>query len=171
MVLVYSPVREDDDVGPRPVSTVHRHEEMIQRALQRGVLIVEDGDGLHVETRLLHMPDLHQVRRGEDRVVDLEHLAVLRLFLEEVAVVADIDGGVCDYLLADGVDGRIGDLCKELFEVVEQRLPPVVQYGQGNIDPHGGGGLGPGPCHGEDGVAHVLIGIAEGLLKPGQGLP
>lgn len=57
--------------------------------------------------------------------------------------------------------GGLVTCAKMLFEVVEQRLPPVVQYGQGNIDPHGGGGLGPGPCHGEDGVAHVLIGIAE----------
>ena len=48
--------------------------------------------------------------------MDLEHPAVGGLLHQEIAVVADIDRGVRDQLLPEGVDGRIGDLGKELTQ-------------------------------------------------------
>ena len=124
-----------------------------------------------MEAGLLHIPDLHQVSGGEDGVPNLEDPAVFRPLLQQVPVVPDIDGGVGDHLLPDGVNGRVGDLGEELLEVVEEGLPLVIQHCQGNVDAHSGGGLRPGAGHGEDGVPHVLIGIAEGLLEPGKLLP
>ena len=40
MVLVHPPVGEDDDVSPVAVGPVHRNEQVVQRPLQRGVLVV-----------------------------------------------------------------------------------------------------------------------------------
>lgn len=64
--------------------------------------------------------------------------------------------------------GGIGHLGKELLEVIEQGLFVVGEDRQWDVHPHGGGGLRPGACHREDGVFHILIGITEGLLQPGQ---
>ena len=171
VVLVHPPVGEDDDVGPLAPGPVHRHEESVQGLLEGGVFVVEDGNCLHLEAGFFHAPDLHQVGGGEDGVVDLEDPAVLRPLLQQVAVVPQIDGGVGDDLLPDGVDGRVGDLGEELLEVVEEGLALVVQHRQGDVDAHGGGGLGGVPGHGEDGGLHVFIGVAEGLLDAGQLLP
>ena len=168
VVFIHAPVGEDDDVGALPPGTVHRQGQVVQCPVQGGVFIVEDGHGLHLEAGLFHGLDLHHVGGGEDRVVDLEDPAIFRALLQQVAVVAHVDGGVGDDLLPDGVDGRVGYLSKELLEVAEQGLVPVVQHRQGDIGAHGSGGLQTGACHGEDGVAYVLIGVAEGLLQPVQ---
>ena len=52
----------------------------------------------------------------------LEHLAVLGLILQQVAVGTDVYAGGSDHLFTDGIDGRIGNLGKQLFEIVEKRL-------------------------------------------------
>lgn len=95
------------------------------------------------EAGLLHVPDLHQVYRGEDRVAHLKGVSVVRPLLQQVAVVAQIDGGVGDHLLPDGVDGGIGHLGKELLEVIEQGLFVVGEDRQWDVHPHGGGGSAP----------------------------
>ena len=171
MVLVHPPVGEDDDIGPLPPGPVHRQGQVLQRPVQGGVLVGEHGHGGHPEAGLIHGLDLHQVGGGEDGVADLQHPAVLRPLLEQVSVVPHVDGGVGDNLLPDGVDGRVGHLGEELLEVVEQGLLPAVQHRQGDVGAHGGGGLRPGAGHGQDGAAHVLIGVAKGLLEAAEPLP
>ena len=98
--------------------------------------------------------------------MDLEHPAVGPLLLQQIAVVSHVHRGVGDDFLPDGVHGGVGHLGEELVEVVEQGPVHIVQHRQGDVGTHGGGGLGPGAGHGEDGVAHILIGVAEGLLEP-----
>ena len=175
VVLVHAPVREDDDIGPVAVGPVAVDEEMVQGLFQGRIFIIENGDGLHPEARSVHGLDLHQVQVGEDGVVDLEDVAVLRAVLEQVAVGAHIDRGIGDALLADGVDGRVGDLGEHLLEVAEQGLMLLREHGQGDIHAHGGGGLLAVPGHGEDDAGQILIGIGKGPLEPlalgvGEGL-
>jgi len=100
--------------------------------------------------------------------VHLQHLAVFGFLLQQVTVVADVHGGVGDDLFTDGVDGRVCDLRKQLFEIIEQRLALVVQHGQRDIDTHGGRGLGPGFRHRQNGVFHILIRVSKRLLQAGQ---
>ena len=95
-----------------------------------------------------------------------EHRAVLRLLLQQIAAGAHVHRGVGDDLLPDGVHGGIGHLGEQLLEVAEQGLVLFRQHRQRRVHAHGGGGLRPVPGHGEDGVLHLLIGVAEGLVQP-----
>ncbi len=57
---------------------------------------------------------------GQDRVVDLQHVTVLRSLLQDVAF-TDVYGGGSHDLLTDRIDGRVGYLCKQLLEIMKQR--------------------------------------------------
>ena len=80
---------------------------------------------------------LFQIAIGEDRMRQLERVAVLRRLVQNVALRADVADQRHHQLFADGIDGRIGDLREELLEVVEQRLRPVGEAGQRHIGAHG----------------------------------
>ena len=166
MVLVHTAVRQDQDVGAVFIGPVRLHEQPVQGVCQWGALVVQQRDGLRTEAGPVHVADLHQVHRGEDGVVDLEDRAVLRPLLQQVAGGAHVDRGVGNDLLPDGVHGRVGHLGEELLEVAEQGLVLLREHRQRRVRPHGGGGLRPVPGHGENGVLHLLIGIAEGLVQP-----
>ena len=73
----------------------------------------------------LHIFDLQHIRVGQDRIFDFKHLAVLRLLFQKITLYAHIHGLGCDDLFPDGVNRRIGNLCKELFKVIKQWLVPV----------------------------------------------
>ena len=122
MVFVNIPVRQDDDVGSVLVRPVHLQKQPVDGLFQGGILVVGDGDDLHLEAGLLHIFDFQQVRLRQDGIFHPQNLAVLRVFLQDIALLSHIDGGGGDNLLPDGVNGRIGYLSKELFKVVEQGL-------------------------------------------------
>ena len=168
MVLVDVAVREDDDVGTVLVGAVHLQEYAVDGLFQAGVLIVIDGHRGGLETGHVHVLDLEQIRAGQDGVLHLEHLAVLGLVLQQVAVGTHIDAGGGDHLLTDGIDGRVGDLCEPLLEVVEQRGMLVAQDSQRGVGAHGPGRLGTGPGHGQDQLLDFLVFVAKDLLQAGQ---
>ncbi len=107
------------------------------------MLIVEQGYGHCLKAPPLHGPDLHQVHAGQDGVIDFQYRTVIALFLEQVAVGPDIDSGVRDDLLPQGIDGRIGYLGKLLLEKAVEEGVIVRQGGQGHIMAHGHGRLCP----------------------------
>ena len=166
VILIHAPVRENDNVGALLIGPVHIHHQTVQGVGQRGPLVVQQGDGLHMEARAVHISNLHQVHGGEDGVLNLQHGAVGRLLLQQVAAGAYVNGGVSDDLFPDGVDGGICHLGEELLEVVEQGLVALTEHRQRRVHTHGRGGLHPIPGHGENGVLHLLIGVAEGLIQP-----
>ena len=168
MVLVDVAVREDDDVGTVLVGAVHLQEHAVDGLFQAGVLIVIDGHRGGLEAGHVHVLDLEQIRAGQDGVLHLEHLAVLGLVLQQVAVGTHIDAGGGDNLLTDGIDGRVGDLCEPLLEVVEQRGVLVTQDSQRGVGAHGSGRLGTGPGHGQDQLLDFLVFVAKDLLQAGQ---
>ena len=165
MVFIHPPVGEDDHIGPCPVGPVTLHKELVEGGFQGGVLVVQQAHRLHPEAGALHGANLHQLHGGDDGVVDLQHPAVFRLFLQEVAVRADVHRGVGDDFLPQGVDGRVGDLGEELLEIVKEGLMLFRQHRQGDIRAHGGDLLGAGAGHGQNGIVDVLIGVAEGLVE------
>ncbi len=71
MVLVNIPVREDDNIDPAPVSPVHLQKQPVNGLFQRGVLIIGNGNHLHLKTRLLHIFDFQQIGAGENGIVHL----------------------------------------------------------------------------------------------------
>ncbi len=79
---------------------------------------------------------LFQIAIGQDRMRQLERVAVLRRLVQNVALGADVADQRHHQLFADGIDGRIGDLRKELLEVVEQRLRTVRETGQRHVGAH-----------------------------------
>ena len=166
VVLVHAPVGQNEDVGALLIGPIHVDEELIQGVFQRRTLVVQQGDGFHMEAGAVHVTNFHQVHGGQDGVVNLQDGAVLRLLLQQVAAGADVDRGIGDDLLADGVHGRVRHLGEELLEVVEQGLVALTEHRQGGVHTHGGGGLGAVPGHGQDGVLDLLIGVAEGLVQP-----
>ena len=93
-------------------------------------------------------------------------MAVLRLFLQEVAVLADVYRGGSHDFLADRVDRRIGDLREELLEVVKQRSGLLGKHCKRRVHAHCGDGFAAGLRHGKYALHDLLIGVAECLLKP-----
>ncbi|MPN03841.1 hypothetical protein SDC9_151075 [bioreactor metagenome] len=152
MVFVHAPVRKNHDVRPAAVGPVHLDEQPVQSLLEGGVLVVENGDNLNLEARSAHGLDLQQVGAGEDGVLNAQHRAVVRRFLQQVAVVADVHRGGGHYLLADGVQRGVGHLGKALLEVGEQGRVLLGQGGQGDIDSHGGDRLRAVGGHGQNGI-------------------
>ena len=165
MVFIHPPVGENDHIGTAPVSPVALHKEPVQGIFQRGILVIQQRNRLDFEAGAVHGTNLHQLHRGDDRIADLQNPAVFRLFLQQIAVRADVDRGVGDDLLPKRVDGRIGHLGKELLEIVEKGLMLFGQHRQGNVRAHGGDLLRAGSRHGQNGIVDVLVSIAKGFVQ------
>ena len=130
MILVNAAVRENQNIRSLPVCTVHLHKQAVHGTFQRGALIICDRHGNYLEPVDLHVFDFQHIRVRQDRIVDFQNLTVDRTLFQQVSVTAHIDSGGGDNLLADRIDRRIGYLCKQLFEIVEQRLMLMGQHGQ-----------------------------------------
>ena len=75
-------------------------------------------------------------------------MAALGLGLEQIALGADGGHRGGDNRLPDRVDRRIGNLSKQLLEVVIQQLWSVRQHRQGGVRAHGSDRFHPGLGHG-----------------------
>ena len=165
MVFIHPPVGQDQNIGARPVGPVALQKQLIQCRFQGGILVVQQRHRLHPEAGAVHGPNLHQLHGGENGIANLQHPAVFRLLLEQVAVRADVHRGIGDDLLPQRIDGRIGHLGEELLEIVEQRLVLFRQHRQRDVRAHGGDLLRAGAGHGQNGVVDILVGVAESLIQ------
>ena len=147
MVLVNVAVRQNQDVGAVAVGAVHIDKQPVDGLFQIGVLVVADGQRYDLEAGHIHRFDLEQVGLGQDRVLDLQHLAVVGVFLQQVALRTDIDGGGGDNLLTQGVDRRVCDLSEHLLEIFAQGRAGVAQHRQRGIAAHRPGRLAAVLCH------------------------
>src|SRR5712692_8840458 len=100
----------------------------------------------------------------------LQHVAVLGIFRENVAFASDVADERHHDLFANRVNGRSCDLRKELFEVVEQRLWPVRETSERRIRPHGTNRLLALRSHRAEDHAQVLIAVTKRTLAAKQGL-
>ncbi len=132
-------------------------------AEQRG-----DGGGQQIAGR--DAAQLFQIAVGEDGMRKLERVAVFRSLIQDVALGADVADQGHDQLFADGIDGWIGYLGKQLLEVVEQRLGAIGETGQRDVGAHGADRLLAFGAHGSKQHLQVLLGIAVGTLPAQQGL-
>lgn len=73
-----------------------------------------------MESGALQTPDLVHVPAIQNRIAYLQHRAVGAGFLQQIAIGANVDRGIRHHALPQRVNGRIGDLGKELLEVAKQ---------------------------------------------------
>ena len=64
MVFIHSPVRQDHNVYPVPVGTIHLHKQSVNGLFQTGVFIIGNGDHFDLKAVGLHTLDLHQICIG-----------------------------------------------------------------------------------------------------------
>jgi hypothetical protein len=93
-------------------------------------------EGPAAEIRVSDRPDLLQVEVGEERLLDLDAPARLRRFAQQIRLGADIGHQRHDQGFADRIDRRIGDLRKELLEVLKEELRPLGQHREGRVGAH-----------------------------------
>ncbi len=177
MVRIDIPVREHQDIVAVADRPLRRRAQQGHGGLHaRGPLIhgVTDADGLGTEGPggvILDMADAGQVRIRQDGVIHLQPQVVATIVDAQQIRARPDQGHQGHYqLLADGVDGRVGDLGEVLLEVVEQRLGLVRQDGDGVVGPHGPHRLLASGGHGRHQELEVFLGIAEGLLAVEEGL-
>jgi hypothetical protein len=110
------------------------------------------------------------LRVAQEGRVEVHLSAVLGALREQIALAPDVAFQRGDQLLTDVVEGRIGDLRKQLLEVGKERLALVRE--------HGGRGVVAHRAHRVRAVVHhrlheapdVLPRVAEGPLSPGHGI-
>ena len=122
-----------------------------------------DGEGLeagHVVV-VVDVEELGQLVVGDDRVGQHHLSARRRPGAQQVALGADRAAHRGHELLADGVERRVGDLCEQLLEVVEQQARPVGQDGHGRVGAHRADRLGARAGHRRDEDLQLLGGVPE----------
>ncbi len=86
MVFVHAAVGEDQDICALPDDPVHLYEQIINRLLKPGILVVHDRDLCRLESFPLHILNLQKICIREDRIIHLEHPAVLFPLLQKIPV-------------------------------------------------------------------------------------
>ena len=164
-VFIHAPVGQNQDVRAVVDRLVRFDKQAVDRLAELGIFIIEDRDDSDLEAGYIHLFELEHTGGGQNRVDDLYHAAVFGLFFEQIAVLANVNGGGCDDLLANGVDRRIGDLRENLLEVIKQRLRLLGEHSRRLVAAHRGDRLRTCLRHRQNGGHHVLIGVAERLLQ------
>ncbi len=128
MVVIYTPVGQDQDVDSLGDGVAGLPAQLVHGTLQARPILAgleEDWQRHRFEVRPIDVPELLQFLVGQDRVFELDLPAILRLGHQEIPLGAEHRFGGRDDLLANGVDGWVGDLGEQLFEVVVEQLWPV----------------------------------------------
>ncbi len=105
-----------------------------------------------------------QVLHGKHGVAQADLPAAFRPRLQKVPLRSRGGDRVGDQLLADGVDGWIGDLGEELLEVVVEQLGRVGEGRRRRVVAHGADRLVGGARHRRQNHAQFLERVAEGAL-------
>ena len=143
MVFIHAPVGKNHNVGALSVNLIHLYKQPLHGPRKLGGFIVSGRNHCHLKAFLLHIFDFQQIGVCENRVIDFQYLTVFRYLLQQISVLAYIHGGTGDNFLTDSVNRRIGDLCKKLFKVIEQRPVLLRKHSQRGIHTHGSNALCP----------------------------
>ena len=174
---VHRAVGEDEDVVAAADRLFRLRADSVQRrfhpagALLRGIA---DVDGARAESAPgmgPDLPDCVQVAVGEDRLPDLDPaLRAPLLEVQEIRPRPDDGDERHHELLADGVDGRVGDLREVLPEVVRKGLRTRREHRDRVVRSHRPDRLLRSLGHRGHEELDVLAGVAERLLALEQGL-
>ena len=122
MVLIHTSVGENQNVGTVTVGTVCLNKQTVNGFLQTCVFIINDRNNANFESFFFHMLDFQKVCICQDRIFNFQYLTVFRLFFQNISILTDVNRCRCNNFLTDSIDWRVCNLCKQLFEVIKQRL-------------------------------------------------
>ena len=114
---------------------------LLERSLQRaraGIAAVHGTETAGLKAHAVDGADTLELLFVEQRALQANQLAGRTGVLEQVAVVAQVERGRGDHMLAKGVDGRVRDLSEQLIEIVVEGACLLGQAGQRRIDAHRG---------------------------------
>ena len=115
-----------------------------------------------VETLVPDVTENVELGVVQDGMGQSHHLAVGLVGVQDASAHAsDIFGERHHEVLADGVDGRVGDLGELLTEIVEEHLWLVGEHGERRVVAHGCRGFLSVDAHRHDGVVDVFATVAE----------
>ena len=124
--LVHAAVADDDEIDLVLLDHAAGHHGEFLKGFRQALPAAGDaekrGERADLEAGQLHEADLGHLLIGEDGPLQLDAAAGGRAGMQEVALGAEARLGRGDDLLADAVDGRVGDLGEELLEVVVEEL-------------------------------------------------
>ena len=164
---VHVPVGEDEKGRSPPDRLVGLDEEPGQRRLEGLAVPVRREEHVEVgggEVRMGRAAKPEHVLRGEDRLDEAEHAAMLRGLVQKVPLPPDEGVQRHHQLLAERVDRGVRHLGEELLEVGEEHLRPVREDRQRRVVPHRADRLLPLGRHRGDDELDLLLGVAEGVL-------
>ena len=114
---------------------------LLERSLQRalaGIAAVHGTETAGLKAHAVDGADTLELLLVEQRALQANQLTGRTGVLEQVAVVAQVERGRGDHMLAKGVDGRVRDLSEQLIEIVVEGARLLGQAGQRRIDAHRG---------------------------------
>ena len=114
---------------------------LLERSLQRTLAGIAAVDGTETTGFKAHAVDganAVELLLAQQRTLQAHQLTGRTGVLEQVAVVAQVERGRGNHMLAKSVDGRIRDLSEQLIEVVKERARLLGQAGQRRVDAHRG---------------------------------
>ena len=91
-------------------------------------------------------------------------MAAFGLWVNQVQLGANTAGGIGKDLLAYSIDGRVGNLRKELLEIIIEQLGLFAEHSQGCVVAHCSQRVNALRSHGTQEFGHILHGIAKGAL-------
>ena len=169
------PVGEHDDAGAAGDRLGHLDADLVdppRQPLAAGLDVVQAPGQVRLEAGhvalAVDVADLGQVVVGEDRERQHDLAARRRRRVEQVGLGADAPRERGDELLADRVEGRVGDLREQLAEVVEDQPWLRAQRRDRRVGAHRADRLGAGVGHRGEQDPQLLLGVAEDLLAPGD---
>ena len=96
---------------------------LLERSLQRtlaGIAAVDGTETAGLKAHAVDGADTLELLLAQQRTLQAHQLAGRTGVLEQVTVVAQVERGRSDHMLAQGVDRRVRDLSEQLIEVVEE---------------------------------------------------
>ena len=114
---------------------------LLERSLQRalaGIAAVHGTETTGLKANTVDGANAVELLLAQQRTLQAHQLAGCTGVLEQVAVVAQVERGRGDHMLAKGIDGRVRDLSEQLIEIVEERTRLLGQTSQRRVDAHRG---------------------------------
>ena len=114
---------------------------LLERSLQRalaGIAAVHGTETAGLKAHAVDGADAVELLLAQQRALQANQLAGRTGVLEQVAVVAQVERGRSDHVLAQGIDRRIRDLGEQLIEIIVEGARLFGQAGQRRIDAHRG---------------------------------
>ncbi len=117
----------------------------------------------------LHVAQFFEAPIGNDRMAQLQRVAVLRRLFENIALAPDVAIERHHQIFANRIDRGIGHLRKGLLEIIEQQLRLVGKTRKRRVDAHRADRLFALHGRGMQNGFQILVGVAEGALAHEDG--